>query len=143
MYQSPLELESILNYLKSSIPKSLFQNMFQLNLNIWSGHVKCLIYTFFKKDHLILRVNWRWNDCCIYLADWEWCWSYFGVWSWRPFWQLFIALNRAATILCNQGVVFWGSWNSALSFFSSFTLYDILKIWRPGAKQKDRSERSK
>lgn len=48
---------------------------------------------------------------------WEWFWSYFGIWSWRPFWSLFIALNRAATILCNQGEVFGGLLDPSFLFF--------------------------
>lgn len=49
-------------------------------------------------------------------------------------WQLFIALKRIATILCNQGAVFWGSWTPAFSFSSSIPLYGFLKIGRPEAK---------
>ena len=68
-----------------------------------------------KKECLILRVNWRWGSEAPSACDncTEWFWTYFQMWSWRLFWQLFIALNRAATILCNQRVVFWDSWTPA------------------------------
>lgn len=90
------------------------------------------MYIFLRKTDF-----WGWTEdeeWLLYLSQtvyWEWCWSYFGIWSWRPFWQLLIALNRAATILCNQGVVFQCSWTSALSFFQSSSSWHSknMKAW--------------
>lgn len=65
-------------------------------------------------------------------TEWEWFWSYFEIWSWRPFWQLFIALSVAATILYNQGMVFSGLLDLSFIFFSSLPRYGSLKIWWPG-----------
>ena len=86
----------------------------------------------FKKEYLILRVNWRWGSECSICLWWLYgvIWTYFGMWSWRLFWQLFIALNRAATILCNQGVVFWDSWTPAFfPQFLSWWLSKNMKNW--------------
>lgn len=79
---------------------------------------------------------------CYLSVYWEWFWSYFWVWSWRLSWILFIALDRAATILHNE--------NLHLEFLDRsflFTLYhpfkkDFLKnIMTSGKKGKEHKKK--
>lgn len=66
------------------------------------------------------------------------------MWSWRPFWQLFIALNRAATILCNQGVVFRALGSQLYPFFHfpSLWLSKQKEMWGRTKKEGGGEERS-